>query len=188
MGHLSTAIIKSADLLKAESDALNESSSAFSDISSAGRQVICSAALCASSCIRACGPRSLVTLPKLMKPLTSFLSAANMYLGIEGIDETEQGQATLMQLSILRSIIAVTETLPQFLAPYLNDLLNPFALPSCYLRRDVDDQTVLVKNISESLDDILVSQVPARVLIPAASNAVVTNHYDTASLLSLLSS
>lgn len=187
LGHLSTAIIKSADLLKAESDALNESSSAFSDISSAGRQVICSAALCASSCIRACGPRSLVTLPKLMKPLTSFLSAANMYLGIEGIDETEQGQATLMQLSILRSIIAVTETLPQFLAPYLNDLLNPFALPSCYLRRDVDDQTVLVKNISESLDDILVSQVPARVLIPAASNAVVTNHYDTASLLSLLS-
>jgi U3 small nucleolar RNA-associated protein 10 len=184
---LSTAISKSADLIQAEIDAFDGSSVSFEGISRSSRQVVCSAALCASTCIRACGPRSLASLPKLMNPLTSFLSAANRFLSTCSADRTEQGQAKMMQMSILRSIIAVTETLPQFLAPYLKDLFNPFGLPSGWLRKDVDDQSVSVMNTAESLDEILVLHVPARLLIPAASQSLVTNQYDSTSLLSLLS-
>jgi hypothetical protein len=184
---LSTAISKSADLIQAEIDAFDGSSVSFEGISRSSRQVVCSASLCASTCIRACGPRSLASLPKLMNPLTSFLSAANRFLSTCSVDRTEQGQAKMMQMSILRSIIAVTETLPQFLAPYLKDLFNPFGLPSGWLRKDVDDQSVSVMNTAESLDEILVSHVPARLLIPVASQSLVTNQYDSTSLLSLLS-
>jgi hypothetical protein len=183
---LSAAIIKSSDLIQMESATLHEPSS-FGNMSSSSRQLVCSASLCASTCIRACGPRSLVTLPKLMKPLTSFLTVANTSMSTVGSDRVEKGQAKLMQLSILRSIIAVTETLPQFLAPYLNDLFTPFALPSGWLRKETDDQATSVKNASENLDEILVSHVPTRLLIPTASNAVVKNKHDSDSLLSLLS-
>jgi hypothetical protein len=184
---LSTAISKSADLIQAEIDAFDGSSVSFEGISRSSRQVVCSASLCASTCIRACGPRSLASLPKLMNPLTSFLSAANQFLSTSSVDRIEQGQAKMMQMSILRSIIAVTETLPQFLAPYLKNLFNPFGLPSAWLRKDVDDQSVSVMNTAESLDEILVSHVPARLLIPVASQSLVTNKYDSTSLLSLLS-
>lgn len=184
---LSTAISRSADLIQAEMNALSGAPMRFEEISKSSRQVVCSASLCASTCIRACGPHSLASLPKLMKPLISFLSTANQFLSTCSFDRQELGQAKMMQMSMLRSIIAVTETLPQFLGPYLKDLFNPFGLPSGWLRKDVDDQSVSVKSVAERLDSTIVSHVPARLLIPMAAHSLVTNQYDATSLLSLLS-
>jgi U3 small nucleolar RNA-associated protein 10 len=171
-----SAVMKCSGILVKASEPLETSNSTFSDIESASRQLICSAALCAATTVRVCGPRCLPTLPKLMKALVSSLSAANSYLGTDSgsVDEADESrnQARMMQLSILRSLIAVADTLPQFLVPYLNVILAPEALPSSYLRTDRSDQEIAIQAAAARMDAILSSRVPARQLIPATSHAM----------------
>lgn len=172
-----SAVMKCSGILAKASEPLEKSNSTFSDIESAPRQLICSAALCAATTVRVCGPRCLPTLPKLMKALVSSLSAANSYLGTDSgsMDEANnesRNQARMMQLSVLRALIAVADTLPQFLVPYLNVILAPEALPSSYLRTDGSDQEIVIQAAAARMDAILSSRVPARQLIPATSHAM----------------
>jgi hypothetical protein len=189
-GHLeqlALAVARSADMIEAESTALKKNSaSGFGDIDNASRQLVCSAALCAATTIRVCGPRALPALPKLMKPLIAFLSAANASLSSNVDNRMEVSQAKLMQLSVLRTLSSVAETLPQFLAPYLGSLFAPLAFPSEWLRKEHDDQSLSVKAASERLSGTIASRVPARQLIPATSNALV-NTKESAGVLALLS-
>jgi hypothetical protein len=168
-----SATTRCAELIIAESRALKKSESAFTDILSPSRQLVCSAALCVATTFRLSGPRGLPALQKLMTPLLAFLSASNDFLGTSSNDRVEEGQAKLMQLSILRCLSSVAETLPQFLAPFLGSLLEPSVLPSEWLRKDVDEQALAVKTLTERFDSILASRVPARQLIPAASSSLV---------------
>jgi hypothetical protein len=171
-----SAVMKCSGILVKASEPLEKLNSTFSDIGSSSRQLICSAALCAATTVRVCGPRCLPTLPKLMKALGSSLSAANSYLGtasgsVDDADES-RNQARMMQLSVLRSLIAVADTLPQFLVPYLNVILAPGALPSSYLRTDKSDQEITIQAAAARMDAIVSSRVPARQLIPATSHAM----------------
>eukprot|EP00980_Cylindrotheca_fusiformis_P025237 scaffold13311_cov161-Cylindrotheca_fusiformis.AAC.3 len=183
---LAKAIARSAGLIQAEIAAFHGSTVRFEDVSRSSRQVVCSASLCAATCIRACGPQALASLPKLMKPLACFLSMANRFLCSGNFKGTEQTEAHMMQMAMLRTILAVTETLPLFLAPYLKDLFDPFGLPSEWLRKD-PLVSVSVRGLTKSLDEAIVSHVPARIVIPAASKSLMTKEYDSGSLLSLLS-
>ena len=171
------AILKSAELVEGESKILSKPGSSFIDLPSPSRQLVCSASLCVATTIRICGPRALPALPKLMGPMICILSAANTFLGSRDDKGVDESQAKLMQLSILRSLISISETLPQFLSPYLDSLFDPLVVPSGSLRSGTDDQSVAVKIACDRLDGILASRVPARQLIPAISGAIVISKH-----------
>jgi len=176
---LGMVILRSAELIETE---LSLAALAYERISPISRETICIASLCSSTCIRICGPGALKALSKLMKALTKTLCISNEFLSNEDARQEMKKEAKLMQVSVLHSIIAVVETLPQFLAPYLKDLFSPLALPSKALREQGDD-----KDVVDKLDAIVVSHIPTRLLVPAAMDAIDSNRFDIAAFLSMIS-
>jgi len=77
----------------------------------------------------------------------------------------DQGDKVL-QLSLLRSLIAVVETLPQFMVSYLKPLLTPSGLVCLTLRQSGNDDDRAVKSMAERLDNTLATLCPSRQLIP----------------------
>uniref|UniRef100_A0A7S2ELE7 HEAT repeat-containing protein 1 n=2 Tax=Ditylum brightwellii TaxID=49249 RepID=A0A7S2ELE7_9STRA len=134
-------------------------------------QLLSSAAICSSTLVRVVGSKCLPFLQNLMKPILSSLSSVNSWLGNNDNREEDQ-PVRLLQVSLLRALIAVTETVPQFLVPFLGEILSPLGLPSWALRQESVDGDNAVKSMSESLDRALAIGTPARQLIPASSEAI----------------
>jgi len=74
----------------------------------------------------------------------------------------------LLQQSILRALVAITESLPRFVHPFYDSLLAPTGLPSRALREQKDS----VKTIAERLDLILASKGSTRHIVPATCDAI----------------
>ena len=90
-------------------------------------------------------------------------------------DEDTRSQAKMMQLSVLRALVGIVDTLPQFLGPYLKNMLSPLAIPSEWLRSGGGEHEYAIKVAADRLEETLATRVPARQLIPAASSCLVEN-------------
>ena len=171
---ITTAVENCGKLLASLSEPFDGANDCFFRVDSSCRKLISSAALFIATAIRVCGPRCLPSLPKLMKSLVSSLSAVNCYFEMNK-DQQQQhvaSEAKLMQLSLLRSLTAMADTLPQFMPPYMDLLLDPSALPSEAMRSNENDQEIAVDAAATLLEGILSSKIPARVLIPAVSTSI----------------
>ena len=133
--------------------------------------------LCCASLTRAVGVPSLSVLPNLMKALIMMLKVANIGMESSALpSDTDKhiARSRLTQLSILRCLLAITETIPQFLPPYLSDLLTSSTLLCASLRNTTDDSSLTVQ-VTETADKVctaLSKKVAARIIIPAASKAL----------------
>ena len=147
-------------------------------------QLLSTAALCASTLVAVLRARCLPLLSKLVKPVISSLTSINSWLkkcsdSSSADDITRHTKsANLSQLALLRTLVSVAETLPQFAVPYLGTLFAPSALPSRMLRSNVREDAILVAKMTERLDRALAKRTPARQIIPAASKAVATCLYE----------
>lgn len=187
MENIRSAISKSAALIENSLGGRDNQSLKFDGIPRSSRQVICSACLCASTCIQVCGLSSLPFLAKLMNPLAFLLSASNKYIGEDRSDTSEIFQAKMLQLSTLRAIGSAVEVLPQFVAGHMKELLEPFALPCSSLRAGTDDQGIVIKNVAQNLDEKIAGCIPPRLLIPIVTKSLLGNTYDERSLHVVLS-
>mmetsp|Transcript_2575 Transcript_2575/g.5440 ORF Transcript_2575/g.5440 Transcript_2575/m.5440 type:complete len:2560 (+) Transcript_2575:317-7996(+) len=137
-------------------------------------QLLSTAALCASTLVAVLRARCLSVLSKLVKPVISSLSSTNAWLSnnLSAEQIRHHKSAKLAQLALLRTLVSVAETLPQFAVPYLGSLFAPSALPSRTLRQDGREDDAVVASMTERLDRALAKRTPARQLIPVASKAV----------------
>ena len=149
----------------------DSSSSSQVEMNDGEIQLLSTAALCASTLVAVLRARCLPLLAKLVKPVISSLTSINSWL-MKYSDMKHRKSANLSQLALLRTLVSVAETLPQFAVPYLGVLFAPSALPSRMLRSDDREDDVLVANMTERLDLALAKRTPARQIIPAASKAV----------------
>jgi U3 small nucleolar RNA-associated protein 10 len=136
--------------------------------------VVCSAALCASTLVRVLKARSLPLLPNLIEPLLAVLSSINFALSRNPShwSATDRGQAVLLQLSILSALLAIADSLPQFLGAYLGRLLSPSVLLSLSLRSESSEHQVAVNSTTTQLEAVLSRKIPARQLIPSLCKLV----------------
>ena len=170
--------------LKVITDTLNDSAKSLmaSDLNehetnpdpqiSSSIHVLSTAALCASTLVHLLKAKCLSHLPKLARPLMDSLSKVNSRANSTMKDSGMNQSSKLLQLAILRTMVSVAETLPQFLLPYLDRILSPNALPSIMLRQDVDDDSAAVKMMAERFDRALSDRTPCRQLIPALNKAM----------------
>ena len=147
------------------------SSSSSVEMNDGEIQLLSTAALCASTLVAVLRARCLPLLAKLVKPVISSLTSINAWL-MKCNDIRHRKSANLSQLALLRTLVSVAETLPQFAVPYLGILFAPSALPSRMLRSNDREDDVIVANMTERLDRALAKRTPARQIIPAASKAV----------------
>jgi U3 small nucleolar RNA-associated protein 10 len=111
-----------------------------------------------------------------MKPLISILKVANEEITSSAPSDTAKHitKARVTQLSALKCLLAITETVPQFLPPYLSDLLSSSTILCSSLRSTTDNSalTVQVTDTADMLCSALSKNVAARIIIPAASQAL----------------
>jgi len=96
---------------------------------------------------------------------------------VDGMDTSESNvsdqdlieTSKLLQRSILRTILAIAEVLPQFLCSYLGSILSASVLPSKTLRWENDE---IVINLAERLHQTLATKTPARQLVPVIIKTV----------------
>ena len=174
LGIFTNATFKAASLLERCILPTNKS---FLDIPSESRQLVSSAALCSSTAIKICGPRALPVLPKLIKPLLSFLDAASSFTESStsesnDVDKKELSQAKLMQLAIMRTFRSIVERMPMLLQPYLVEILTTFGKVSGSFLNDSLNQTQSIQMEMVALQKIMASNIPTRQLIPAASKSI----------------
>jgi len=136
-------------------------------------QVVCSVALCASTLVRVLKAKCLPLLNNLVGPLLESLASANTLLADSVSNQDMLKSCKMIQLSIIRTITAIADTLPQFLVPYLGQLLSPLGLPSPSLHLHEAEQDENVKAAAVRLEEILSKRTPARQLIPAVCKASV---------------
>ncbi len=105
-----------------------------------------------------------------MKPLLAALTSINNL--IDNIPDEAGTTGKFLQLSILRTLSAVAETLPQFLLPYLPLLFSKNALPSKALHRGAADGENSVRAATEQVSKTLATLTPIRQLIPSLSQAL----------------
>jgi len=166
LNHSASSLIQS-ELLKGKAE--SESHYSFNV------QVLSTAALCASTLVHLLKAKCLPQLPKLAKPLLASLSKINTVLESNASDDINYGvyqSSKLLQLAILRTMVSVAETLPQFLVPYLDMILSPNTLPSSMLRHDHNEDAVSVKMMATRFDKALSTRSPCRQLVPALSKAI----------------
>ncbi|CAB9516969.1 HEAT repeat-containing protein 1 [Seminavis robusta] len=134
-------------------------------------KLLSSAALCTATLVRVTAPKCLALLPKFMNQLVACLSSLNGFVSSIQKDQQElESEARMMQVCLLRGLAAVAESVPQFIYPYMKQLLAPSALPSGALHgKNVDSTVVLAAN---TLEKSLSKHVPARVLIPVVASSM----------------
>merc|ERR1719361_1028243 len=71
----------------------------------------------------------------------------------------------LIQLSILRTLVAVGEVMPKFLTPFLGTLLAPTSLPSIRIQHDSTDEGIAVETMTERLENAIAIKSPVHQLI-----------------------
>ncbi len=159
-------------------------------VGSASCQTLCSAALCVSTLVRLLTVRSIAFLPGLVGSLISVLCSVNQALASSSDQWTaaRKSHASVLQISILRPLLAIAASLPQFLGPYLDRLLSPSALLSPSLRMRDTEQQVAVSSLASQLGVSLSSKIPARQLIPSLSKSIprCTNLAELQALLAML--
>jgi len=163
------------------------------DIDTIQGQLFSTAVLCASTLIKALKARSLPLLPKLIEPLVTSLVKCNSILATTELDKDGNttsaplGITKLLQQSILRALLAIVETLPQFLASYLSSLFQSNVLPSSTMRVATDSSSIVVRTLAEQLDDVIAVKTPPRQLIPpltaSISSCVAIGHIPEAKCL-----
>jgi BP28CT (NUC211) domain len=162
----------------------------FSDFPSDSRQLVSSAAICASTAAKICGQKAIPALPKLVPSLLEILSlSCDHGLSPSQKEEIKEradwNQARLVQLSILRALRTVITALPTMLKQYLVKLLNVvLRVPMRFQNDSINDHSAL-QNEQQKVVDAISSSIPLRQLIPAASLAISTIA-DGKSLVSLL--
>ena len=158
--------------LKTISDQMSqESQTAFS----MEAQVLGSATLCAASLISLLKVKCLSQLQTLVKPVISILSAVNSSLGSNNnimIGSTLYQSLKMIQLSTLRTLVAVAESLPQFLVPYVETLLSPTCLPLISVVEDTRDEGIAVNTMTERLENAIAMRSPVHQLIPTLSKSM----------------
>jgi hypothetical protein len=80
-----------------------------------------------------------------------------------------------MHLSILKTLQAIAETLPQFLSPFLPLLLSDNALPSRALRGEHGQENHSVRAAAAQVEAAFATKVQIRQLIPALTDALSKN-------------
>jgi U3 small nucleolar RNA-associated protein 10 len=130
-------------------------------------QLLSSCSLCLSSLVAVLKARCLRLLPSILKPLMSSLKSIN--LSVESTDFQSESSETMLQISILRLLETLADTLPQFLPPYLPLIFSKNALPSRALRRSESNS---LKEATERVESALALKTPIRQLTPALSKAL----------------
>jgi hypothetical protein len=134
-------------------------------------QVLSSAALCASSLVTFLKAKCVPALPKLVHPLVNLLIACNKFQK-ECSDRSMSQSIQLVQMSVLRSLLAVSDNIPQFFVPYVGSLLTANGLPSPCLRSRDNDEDLPVQSLSDRLQRSISMNIPARQLLPVLSKAI----------------
>jgi len=136
-------------------------------------QTLSSITLCSSTLVTLLRARCIPELPKLVKSLISLLSLVNLHTqSTIGMNNGRDQGDKLLQLSLLRTLVAVVETLPQFMVSYLKPLLTPSGLLCMSLRQHGTDDDLAVKIMAERLDNTLAVLSPSRQLIPILCTAI----------------
>jgi len=136
-------------------------------------QTLSSITVCSSTLVTLLKARSLSELPKLVKSLIALLSLVNLHSQSTIDMKTRKNQSDkVLQLSLLRSLIAVVETLPQFMVSYLKPLLTPSGSLCMTLRQNANDDDLAVKSMAERLDSTIAILCPSRQLIPILCTAL----------------
>jgi U3 small nucleolar RNA-associated protein 10 len=132
----------------------------------------CYSSLCGASLVRVLGPKCLPLLPKFVKALNSILVISNSLCDV--LKPNIVTEIRLCQLATMRSILCITEAVPQFLPSYVGSLLKPDSLlaPCLYdiMSDDGDCKTVI--SIRERLGTTLSTKIPPRSFVPTASKAM----------------
>ncbi|KAL7543016.1 hypothetical protein ACHAXR_012507 [Thalassiosira sp. AJA248-18] len=136
-------------------------------------QLLSSSSLCVSTLVTKLKARCLPQLPAIIKPLVTSLKAVNVLLG--GSNDEASSSGELLQISILKTLQPIAETLPQFLLPYLPLLFSNDALPSKSLRQGSGEGDHSVKAAVMQVETALATKVQIRQLIPALSQALSKN-------------
>jgi len=158
-------------------------------LDSAAVQLLCTASLCAATAIRTCGARALPSLPKMLRPSLKLFGDINSALATSGDDDTSYiTQLRMLQLSSLRLISAATETIPQFLTPYLEELFQPTVLSSPSLQQNDSDSSGAVSAAAIRLRETIAVKIPTRQLLNPLTQAIVTTrtHAEVNTLMNLL--
>jgi len=144
-----------------------------SGVADAECQLLSSSSLCVSTLVTTLKARCLPQLPSIIRPLVSSLKSVNALLE----DSNDQAAPTgeLLQLSILKTLQAIAETLPQFLLPYLPLVFSDNALPSKALRQGHAQGEHSVKAAAMQVEVALATKVQIRQLIPALTQALSKN-------------
>lgn len=136
-------------------------------------QLLSSSSLCLFTLVTALKARCLPHLASIVNPLVASLKSVNALLG----DTTARSGSAeeLMHLSILKTLQAIAETLPQFLSPFLPLLLSDNALPSRALRGEHGQENHSVRAAAAQVEAAFATKVQIRQLIPALTDALSKN-------------
>lgn len=151
----------------------DENSNSSYDVRDIECQLFCSAALCIYRLVTVLKARCIPHLPSIVKPLLAALKSINIFIGSTADQADTTGK--FLQLSILRTLSAVAETLPQFLLPYLPLIFSKNALASIVLRRGSAEGENSVRAASDEVIKVLATRTPVRQLVPALSQALGRN-------------
>ncbi|KAL3917392.1 MAG: hypothetical protein SGILL_004735, partial [Bacillariaceae sp.] len=154
-----------------------EGTQSFTDLSMQSRQVVSSAAICASTAVKISGPKSVPALSKLISSLLNMLSTTSQFLNASSPSNDEKlaqerNQARLVQLSMLRALKSVVENLPLHLKPFLGPILTSLSeIPSTF-ERDENKQAQLVESEFTDVATTTSSRIPSRQIVPAVATAM----------------
>ncbi len=136
-------------------------------------QLLSSSSLCLFTLVTTLKARCLPQLASIINPLVVSLKSVNALLGNS---TARPGSAEeLLQLSILNTLQAIAETLPQFLLPFLPLLLSRNSLPSRALRGEHRRANHSVRAAAVQVEAALATKVQIRQLIPAITEALSMN-------------
>lgn len=137
------------------------------------RDLISTTALCSATLVRVVGASCLPVLPKLIKSLVALLSSTNSRVSTMPTSSDKQlAQCRVTQLSIMRALVAVVDTAPQFLPPHLPAILTGPVILSESLKTVEKETSIPVVESVELFCTCLSIHVAPRLLVPAASKAL----------------
>jgi len=165
LGTVSDALAKTSRVIERLFQEIDLKKMKTSTLENGFVQLLCTATLCAATAVRVCGARSIPSLPHLLKPTCQLVGKVNMQISALSELHNDESQSMILQLSCLRLLSAAVETVPQFLTPYLADMLKAEVLPSTTCRDTHDDQSLAVIAAATKLCDMIALKVPARQLL-----------------------
>jgi U3 small nucleolar RNA-associated protein 10 len=152
-------------------------------------QLVSSAALACATFVRVVTIRCLPVLPKMVKSLLTALASANSFLALNAsIPVESRAIASMVQISIVRAFAALCDVVPQFLGPYLKELLSPRTLLSGSLHLVGKVRDIGVKTETELLLSTVARRIPCRQLVPCVAQSISQCHHmnEVCNLISLL--